>query len=82
MMTSSHSTKNSVPVLHAQLATNQLETNQLEVNQPVASQLEKNHQQEVSRTSPLCSVKTLFSLLIVLLMTVRFNEEALVIQCL
>ena len=56
MMTSSHSTKNSVPVLHAQLATNQLETNQLEtnqleVNQPVASQLEKNNQQEVSRTS-------------------------------
>merc|ERR1719420_1980046 len=53
----------------SQLETNQPETNQLEVNQPVASQLEKNHQQENARTSPLCLVKTLFSLLIVLLMT-------------
>merc|ERR1719197_214683 len=79
-MIPSLSTRNLEHVMHAQMKvaqktknqtshlaenqTNQLVTNQLEI-----SQLEKNHQQENARTSPLCSVKILFSVSIALPMT-------------
>merc|ERR1711990_1398667 len=82
MMIPSLSTRNLEHVMHAQmkvaqkwknqtnhLVENQPETNQPVTNQLVISQLEKNHQQENARTSPLCSVKILFSVSTALPMT-------------
>merc|ERR1712226_1053187 len=71
-MIPSLSTRNLEHVMHAQMKVAQKwknQTNHLVVNQPEICQLEKNHQQENARTSPLCSVKILFSVSIALPMT-------------
>merc|ERR1711990_935241 len=77
-MIPSLSTRNLEHVMHAQMKVAQKWKNQ--TNHGVISQLEKNHQQENARTSPLCSVKILFSVSTALPMTlvkclVMFNAQ-------